>query len=272
MTYSKTYRPFLFYTLSIVIPWTLWFLTAYISHRPDAAAHQTAQASLGLAGLFAPALIGAWLLRQNPQHWADAKSRLFRITGFPKIYLVAAALLCPIALVIAQIISLVFGHSLEQFRITGSPSFTFALFSPWFMLIIAPIAEELAWHSYGTDALTERFSLFASSMLFSLFWAFWHLPLAFVKGYYQSQVLAEGAIYTANFVLSLFAFVLLMNWFYAKSQRSILIAIVFHLCANLGNEIFATHPDSKVIQTVILFGITLWVLAKDKDLFFQKTF
>ena len=36
---SKPYRPFLFYFLSRLIPWILWFSTAYISHRTDAAAH-----------------------------------------------------------------------------------------------------------------------------------------------------------------------------------------------------------------------------------------
>lgn len=91
-----------------------------------------------------------------------------------------------------------------------------------------------------------------------------------MKGYYQSQVFAEGALYTANFLFSLIAFVILMNWLYMKSGRSISVAILFHLCANLGNEIFSTHPDSKVIQTVIFAGIVLWVLIKEKRLFFGR--
>ena len=266
----KPYRPFLFYFLSMLIPWILWFSAAHISHRPDVTAHQWVQAGLGLAGLFAPAVIGAWLLRQNPEHWADAKRRLFRLNGFPKRYIAIAVLLGPVTLMVAQLVSLAFGHGWEQFRITGQPSFTSALLSPWFMLAIAPIAEEIAWHGYGTDALTARFSLFVSSLIFSVFWAFWHLPLAFVKGYYQSQVFAEGALYTVNFVFSLIIFVILMNWLYMKSGRSISVAILFHLCANLGNEIFSTHPDSKVIQTVIFSGIVLWVLIKEKSLFFGR--
>ena len=35
---TKSYRPVTFYTLSLLIPWTLWFAAAYISHRPDAVA------------------------------------------------------------------------------------------------------------------------------------------------------------------------------------------------------------------------------------------
>ena len=74
------------------------------------------------------------------------------------------------------------------------------------MLLISPVAEELAWHSYGTDALTARRSLFVASLLFAVYWAFWHMPLAFVKGYYHSQIVSEGALYTVNFVVSMFVF------------------------------------------------------------------
>ena len=142
--------------------------------------------------------------------------------------------------------------------------------SPWFLLISAAIIEELAWHSYGTDALLSRFSMFTASMIFTVYWALWHLPLAFIQGYYHSQVVAEGALYTANFVFSMIVFVLLSNWLYLKSGRSILIAVLFHLSANLGNEIFATHPDSKIIQTGLLLIFILWIISKDNALFFRK--
>ena len=112
--------------------------------------------------------------------------------------------------------------------------------------------------------------MFTASMIFTVYWALWHLPLAFIQGYYHSQVVAEGALYTANFVFSMIVFVLLSNWLYLKSDRSILIAVLFHLSANLGNEIFATHPDSKIIQTGLLLIFIFWIIIKDKALFFSK--
>ena len=107
-------------------------------------------------------------------------------------------------------------------------------------------------------------------MIFALYWTVWHLPLATIKGYYQSNLVTEGGIYALNFALSLFVFVLLMNWLYYKTGRSVLIAILFHLSANIANEMFATHPDSKVIQTGILLLITLIVLIREKGLFFSS--
>jgi CAAX protease family protein len=67
--------------------------------------------------------------------------------------------------------------------------FTSAVFPVWFLLLAAPMLEELAWHSYGTDCLRSRFNLFNASLLFAIFWAFWHFPLSFIKDYYHSNLL-----------------------------------------------------------------------------------
>ena len=74
-----------------------------------------------------------------------------------------------------------------------------------------------------------------------------------------------------NFVFSLFVFVILINWLYFKTNRNLLIAILFHLSANISNEIFATHPDSKVIQTGILLIVAVIVLIKERSMFFSRT-
>lgn len=264
------YRPFFFYGVSLLVPWALWFSAAYISHLPDAEEYACAQAALSLAGLFAPAGIAAWLLSRQPVLWADARARLWRLRGVPLRYLAVAAFLPFATLVAAQCLSVLLGHDWSQFYISGQPSFTSALLSPWLMLVLAAVVEELAWHSYGTDALTARMSLFAASMLFTVYWALWHLPLAFVKGYYHSELVQEGALATTNFVLSMVVFVLMMNWVYVKSGRSIAVAALFHLCANVGNETFATHPDSKLIQTLLLAGVTAWLLWRDRRLFWGK--
>ena len=76
---------------------------------------------------------------------------------------------------------------MAQFHISGNPSFSSAMVSPWFLLIFAAIIEELAWHSHGTDALLSRFSMFTASMIFTVYWALWHLPLAFIQGYYHTR-------------------------------------------------------------------------------------
>ena len=267
---SLRYRPARFFILCVLIPWPLWFAAAYISHQNPSPAMLQAEAALGIAGLVAPALIAARMVLPNPQLRADMAARLLRINGFPKRYLFAALLLLPVLLVLAQLLSLLFGHSLSQFHISGRPSFSSAVLSPWFVLTFAAAVEELAWHGYGTDALLSRLNLFAASLLFTVYWALWHLPLGFIQGYYHSEVLTEGPLYTANFVFSMVAFVLLGNWLYLKSGRSILLAVLFHLTANVGNEIFATHPDSKLIQTSLFALLVGYILVKERRLFFSE--
>ena len=265
--YDRTLR---FYLLSLLLPWVLWLSAGYLSHRPDPTpALLTLEGFLGLAGLLAPVLVAAGYFR-DPTLWADLRGRLFRLGGFPRIYLLAALFLIPLSLILAQILSLLFGHGMDQFVFRTHASFTSAIFPTWLILLLAPVIEELAWHTYGTDALRRRFSLFWTSIIFAFYWTVWHLPLATIKGYYQSNLVAEGGIYALNFALSLFVFVLLMNWLYYKTGRSVLVAILFHLSANIANEMFATHPDSKVIQTGILLLVAVVVLLRNRTLFFHR--
>ena len=92
--------------------------------------------------------------------------------------------------------------------------------------------------------------LFTASLVFTVIWTLWHLPLSLINGYYHSEVVETGWLHTLNFPLSMIAFVLIMNWLYFRTGRSILITVVFHATANVVNEIFMTHEDAKIIQTV----------------------
>lgn len=264
-------KPIFFYGLSLVIPWIFWFVAAYISHIPDNSSALIAlQGALGILGLIAPAFVAAYLFLTNRELGADLKQRFFRVKRSNSFYTIIAVMLIFISMILAQLISTLFGYGIEQFYISGSPSFTSALLSPWFILIFAPVVEELAWHSYGTDTLRRKFNLFNTSIIFAVYWVFWHLPLSFIKGYFHSNIVAEGWVYSLNFVFSLFVFVVLMNWLYYKTNRNIIITILFHLSANISNEIFATHPMSKVIQTGILLIISIVVLVVDRKMFFSK--
>ena len=266
--YNKTIT---FYLSSLFIPWILWFSVAWLSHRPEQnMTISILQPVLGILGLVVPVFVALFLCLKNRLLFEDVKGRIFNIQGYKPVYLFYTVFLILLSMIAAQCISLLFGHSLNQFYISGKPTFTSTIFSPWGILILAPVAEELAWHSYGTDTLRRKFNLFNTSMIFSVFWVFWHLPLSFIKGYYHSNVVAEGPLYAVNFMVSLFVFVILMNWLYYKTNRSILTAILFHLSANISNEIFATHPDSKVIQTGILLIVTIVALVKDREMFFGR--
>lgn len=269
---NKYRYPYRFYFFSAVIPWSLWLIAAYLSHQPDAAQYGLYISLLGLAGLCGPVFVAAYYISKDKVLLGDVSSRFINVRSGGKRYLLASLLLMPASILLAMAISLLFGHDLGQFVITGQATFSSVVFPVWFLLVIAPVLEELAWHSYGTDCLRQKFTLFTTSMIFGVYWALWHVPLAFIQGYYHSNLVVEGALYSINFLISLFPLVILMNWLYYKTGRNILVAVVVHLTANVSNEIFATHPDSKVIQTGLLLVLTGYLLYTQRELFFSKDY
>ncbi len=266
-------HPVLFYTLATVIPWVFWFAAGYLSHMEPYTNINTQLASfLGLTGLLSPMVIAFWLINKDPDLKKDLFSRFFNFKSVKSGYLLLTLFLMLGSILLAQAISLIFGYSSSQFTITGHYTFSSGVFPVWFLLIIAPVLEELGWHTYGTDSLRSRFNLFNTSIIFALYWGIWHFPLSFIKDYYQSNLVATGWIYSINFLVSIFPFVILMNWLYYKTGRNILVAIVFHITAGFFNEIFATNPDSKIIQTVLLLILATYVVIKEKKFFFQKEY
>lgn len=268
---SRYDRPVAFYVLSAVITWACWLAAAWLSRLPDQSqAIRMATATIGLVGLAAPMGVVAWLVRGRPELRADIRSRLFWRKGASRLHLALSVLLLPASLMAAQAISLLFGDSTDQFLLRDSWSFTSGLLPVWVILGLAPVVEELAWHSYGTDTLVSRMRLVSASLVFTLFWTVWHMPLALVKGYYQAELVEQGWLETLNFPLSMVAFVLLMNWLYYRTGRSIVVAVAFHFVANYVNEIFRTDPDTKLIQTVLLLAVAVVVVWRDRDLFLSR--
>jgi len=261
----------LFFGLATLIPWALWFLAGYISHIETANMVSQKWASIiAFMGLLAPVVIVLFLTKNNKVLQRDLQKRLFNFKGIKSTYFVLTFILMPMSILLAQAVSLLFGYSIEQFQLSESFSFTSGVFPVWFMLIIAPLLEELAWHSYGTDSLRSHYNLFTTSVLFAFFWGIWHLPLSGINHYYHSNLLEEGWIYSLNFLVSLFPFVIIMNWIYYKTNRNIILPIIFHIAAGYFNEVFATHPMSKVIQTGLMTIFSIYIIINDKAFFFSK--
>ena len=271
MVIAKFKHPILFYSASTIIPWACWFAAGYVSRiTPYEDRYLKIASVLGFAGLLAPVSIACWLISADAELKADFFQRCFRLSGVRPRYLLLACFLMPGSILLAQAVSLLFGYSATQFVITGHFSFSSGIFPVWVMLVLAPILEEMAWHSYGTDCLRRKLNLFWTSIIFALFWGVWHIPLSTIRDYYQSNLVETGWIYGANFLVSIFPFVLLMNWLYYNTRRNILIAIIFHITAGFFNEIFATAPDSKIIQTVLLTMLAGTIVACNKRFFFDR--
>ncbi len=262
-------RPVLFYVLATAIPWACWFVAAYFSHLPNQSpAILRATLLFSVAGLIAPVVVVVALVWHKPALRADIRRRLAWPSDSHWLLITCAWLLLPISLLLAQAISLIFGYDIAQFELRDGYTFSAGLMPVWVTLVGAAIVEEFAWHSYGTDTLIRRMNVFAASMLFTVIWVLWHVPLAFIKDYYHSEVVESGILHTLNFPASMVAFVILMNWLYFRCRRSILIPIIFHTSANVSAEMFMTHPDAKIIQTGLLLALSTVIVIRERNLFF----
>jgi membrane protease YdiL (CAAX protease family) len=184
---QKYKHPILFYCLATLIPWAFWFTAGYISRiTPHSDEYLSIASAVAFLGLLGPVGVSWWLIRKDAALRSDIYRRLFNFKSVKPIYIIIACCLMPVSILLAQAISLLFGYSTSQFIITGSFTFTSGIFPVWFMLVIAPVLEELGWHSYGTDCLRSKMNLFKTSLVFGLFWGIWHMPLGSIRDYYQS--------------------------------------------------------------------------------------
>ena len=155
--YKHTY---LFYFLATIIPWAFWGIAAYISHLPEYPYPGELASLLAFIGLLSPTLIAFYLISQSSQLKGDLRQRMVNFRSGRPVYWVLTLFLMPTSILLAQLVSLLFGYPVSQFAFSESYSFTSGIFPVWFLLIAAPLIEELAWHSYGTDCLCNRFNLF----------------------------------------------------------------------------------------------------------------
>ena len=273
MQLKKYNHPVLFYGIAVFVPWLCWFILAWLSHSQwwENPAVVLWGSILGIIGLCGPFGIAIILILPDKEMRKELFSSIFNFKGISPFFWILTITLFPISILAAQAISLLFGHSVSQFKFVENMSFSAGIFPAWFLLIIAPILEEFGWHTYGIHCLRNRFNLLLTSIIFGIVWGIWHMPLSLVKGYYQNVLVETGLVYSINFLVSLIPYLILGNWIYYRTKRNMFLVVIFHLLAGFSNEIFQTHPDSKVIQTVLLLILSIIIVFREKDFFVNKS-
>ncbi|MCB1111185.1 MAG: serine hydrolase [Chlamydiales bacterium] len=270
MKLAFDYYPVQFYLITILTSLALGPIAAYLSYRGQA----EKILPLLLINLFVPCITALAMihLSGSKEMIQDFWARLLLFKIQPG-YLTVILMLMPCAILLATAISLVFGYSTDQFFLAKELSVMkgWSLLGIFIPLLLAPLIEELGWRGYGVDSLRAHNSLFTTSVIFGILWALWHLPLFFVKGYYQNQLWDLGIIYVLNFFVSVFVVAFLMNWVYYHTGRSIPAIVLFHSMLNLSSILFRTEPVTKCIATVLLCGVLMVLLVQDRAFFFDSS-
>jgi membrane protease YdiL (CAAX protease family) len=137
-------------------------------------------------------------------------------------------------------------------------------------ILLASVIEEVGWRGYGEDSVAFYFSWFTESIIFGFVWALWHLPLFWIVGTYHYGLRELGIGYMLNFLISIIPLGFLTTWVYVKNNRSMLACIIFHLFVNTMQEKIAMTPQTKCVETIVVFVAAALVVCTNREMFFEK--
>lgn len=126
-------------------------------------------------------------------------------------------------------------------------------------ILTSGIGEEIGWRGYALPRLQKDHNALYSTLILTLFWALWHLPLFF---YLFDPAVAPG------WVFALYAGAIVFTWLSNSTAGSIPIVAVFHGCfnymtsANAGNGLLATV----VSMMVMVWAVVVVVVYRHKTL------
>ncbi len=130
--------------------------------------------------------------------------------------------------------------------------------------------EEVGWRGYGEDSVAFYFTWFTESIIFGFVWSLWHLPLFWIEGTYHYGLKELGILYVLNFLIGVIPLGFLTTWVYVKNHRSMLACIIFHLFVNTMQEKIAMTPQTKCVETIIIFFAAAIIVLTNKEMFFEK--
>lgn len=265
--FTFAYHPIPFYLITILTSLALGPIAAYLSARGQS----EKILPLLILDLCVPCVTAIAMIyfSGNKEMIQDFWTRLLSFKVGPG-FLAFIILLMPCVMLLATALSLLFGYSADQFFFAKNLSVMkgWSILGIFLPLLLAPLIEELGWRGYGVDSLRAHYNLFTTSVIFGILWALWHLPLFFIKGFYQNQLWDLGTVYVLNFFVSTFIVAFLMNWVYYHTDRSIPAIVLFHAIINLSSILLRTEPFTKCIATAVLALVLIVILFQDRAFFF----
>ncbi len=141
-----------------------------------------------------------------------------------------------------------------------------------FVMLLGGGLEEPGWRGFGLPLLLKKYNPFISSIIIGLFWAFWHLPLFFVK------ISSQFGLPLGWYIINALALSIIFTWLYIRGSNSVILAIILHGGINAA---FAYYPALTEIETglgtISYYGpitigtwiIVLFLILINNKMFFQ---
>jgi membrane protease YdiL (CAAX protease family) len=268
MISNYKYNPKVYYVRTFIATYALWLAGAYFSFQDN---KSRMYMLFLLAGLMAPFLVSVVMIAasKNPDLKKDFLNRLVNPKLIQPKMLPALLLIMPLSVLASIALSLPWGGSVSQFQLAEGFSFSSGFVPVLLLLLLAAIFEELGWRGYAFDSLQSRYNLFTASIMFSILWSLWHLPLILVNNSYQYEIFHQSIWFAVNFFVGVIPMGVIISWICPKNRKSVMAAILFHFIINMSQEIWAMSQTTKCIETVVLAAVAAVIVMLDKEMFFS---
>lgn len=249
-----------FFVLAYGISWLLWaplWLPSFGVHGlPVLPFHH----ALGALGPIASAFIVA-TVESGSAGPTDLLRRIVLWRG--RLVWVAVAVLAPYALLALSVAwaSVWGGETVALVGFASSrefPQFSSLAFLGY-NIVSFGYGEETGWRGFALPRLQTRHSALVASLLLTIGWAIWHLPLFCYRPGYAKM----DAIGVVGWLFSLFTGAVLLTWLHNESRGSILVVALFHAAIDV---VFTSDNSSPTVVNaagalITLGGIVVVVVA-----------
>lgn len=240
-----------YFSLAYAISWILW-LPLYgpalgLTGLPTLPYHH----ALGGLGPLLAAFLTSWMYDRK----AGVAHLLAQCTRIGPLLYLAIALFSPfvLAIIAAVMAYYINGAAIQLSGLLSTREFpefdllTFFVYN----LIFFGFGEEVGWRGFALPRLQSRMNALTASVVLTVFWALWHLPLFLYRPGYTSM----DAVAVVGWVLSLLTGSILLTWLYNSSRGSVLVCAVFHATVDIA---FTADLADQHIVGYMGFLITLW--------------
>ena len=252
-------NPWKFFALALGISWFFWIWVILLGWD----VFTFPAIIFGALGLFGPAIAEIILISRthDKEQWRDYWQRVFDIRRISKRWHLVIWLTFPVLNTLALLLSVLAGSSSLEFEtarnLISEPLriFPFVIF----ILLYGPLPEELGWRGYALDGLQTRYNALFSSLILGVVWALWHLPLFFMKGQWQHDVLKFGTLDFWTFISSPIFLSILFTWIYNNTNRSTLSAILFHFMCNFSGNLIPLSKQGRLYSLILIIILSIVV-------------
>ncbi len=137
---------------------------------------------------------------------------------------------------------------------------------PWYFLILDILImfvyylfgggglEEPGWRGFALPLLLKRFSLLVSSLILSVIWTFWHLPMLW------TAIAQSGPLVLVIYLLTVTApFAILFTALFNRTRSSLPIVILMHTSINITGTYLPASSLATGLWLLLILVIAVWM-------------